>query len=70
MQRRDLLALGGAAALLGGGKALAQAAAAAGTDAKVTRIYSTADGESHVEDLVISPDAGPVPVTSMSAGLG
>lgn len=66
MQRRELLALGGVAALLAGSKAVAQSG---GTEAKVVRIFSTPDGESHVEDLVISPTAGAVPVTSMTAGV-
>ena len=66
MQRRELLALGGAAALLAGSKAFAQSGS---VEAKVTRIYSTPDGESHVEELVISPQAGAVPVTSMTAGV-
>jgi quercetin dioxygenase-like cupin family protein len=69
MQRRELLALGGMAAALAGSRTLAQTGAAGVTDAKLTRIYATPDGESHFEDLVISPDAGPLAVTQMTAGV-
>jgi hypothetical protein len=70
MQRRDLLMTTGAALLLGGGRALAQTAAPAGaTDAKVVRIYATPDGGSRVQELTISPDAKPVDITSMTAGV-
>jgi hypothetical protein len=74
-----------AALLLGGGRALAQDGGAAGgrsdgagsalgagqaaTEAKVVRVYATPDGGSRVEDLVISPDAKPVPITRMTAGV-
>jgi hypothetical protein len=69
MQRRDVLTMTGAALLLGGGRALAQSGAPApATDAKVVRIYSTPDGGSRVEEITISPDAKPVPVTRMTAG--
>ena len=68
MQRRDLLAMSGAALLLGGGRALAQTAAAPGHDAKVVRVYATADGGSRVEELTISPDAKPVDIVRMTAG--
>ena len=69
MQRRDLLAMSGAALLLGGGRALAQAGAAApANEAKVVRVYATADGGSRVEELTISPDAKPIDITRMTAG--
>jgi hypothetical protein len=68
MQRRELLAIGGAAAILAGSKALAQAGAPAGP-AKLIRVYATADGASHLEDLVIADKAGAVPITSMTAGV-
>ncbi len=58
----------GAALLFGGGRALAQSGTATPTDAKVVRVYSTADGGSRVEELTISPDAKPIPVTRMTAG--
>jgi len=68
MQRRDLLAMSGAALLLGGGRALGQAAAAPANAAKVIRVYATADGGSRVEELTISPDAKPIDITRMTAG--
>ena len=69
MQRRDLLAVTGAAVVLGGSRALAQTSTPAGAnDAKVVRVYATADGDSRVEELAISPDAKPIPVTRMTAG--
>jgi hypothetical protein len=67
MQRRDLLALSGAAVLLGGGRVLAQTGAVA-SDAKVVRIFATADGGSRVEELTISPNAKPVDIVRMTAG--
>lgn len=69
MQRRDLLALGGIGALLAGSRALAQSGADAPVEAHVIRIYATPDGGSAVERLVVSPDAGPVPLTQMTAGV-
>jgi hypothetical protein len=69
MQRRELLALGGAGALLAGATALAQSTPGAPAEARVIRIYATPDGESHVERLVIEPGAGPVAVTRMTAGV-
>lgn len=69
MQRRELLAIGSAGALLAGAKVLAQADESAPVEARVTRIYSSSNGDSHVERLVISPDAGPVPITRMTAGV-
>lgn len=70
MQRRDMLALSaGAALLLNGGRANAQAAPAAGGPAKVVRIYSTPDGGSRVEDVIISPDAKPIDITTMTASV-
>ena len=68
MHRRDLLAASGAALLMGGGRALAQAGAAPANEAKVVRIYATADGGSRVEELTISPDAKPIDITRMTAG--
>ena len=68
MQRRDLLAMSGAALLLGGGRALGKATAAPTNTAKVIRVYATADGGSRVEELTISPDAKPIDITRMTAG--
>lgn len=66
MDRRELMTIGGAALLLSGTRAFAQHAD--GHDAKVVRIFATPDGGSRVEELVISPDAKPIPVTRMTAG--
>ena len=68
MQRREMMTIAGAAVLFGGGRALAQATGQAVTDAKVVRVHATSDGGSRVEELVISPDAKPIPVTAMTAG--
>lgn len=70
MQRRDLLTITGAALVLGGGRALAQAGGAGGaSEAKVIRVFATPDGGSRVEELTISPDAKPVAITRMTAGV-
>jgi hypothetical protein len=70
MHRRDLLAVSGAACLLGGARAFAQSEAQVGaTDAKVVRIYTTPDGGSRGEELTISPDAKPVDITRMTASV-
>jgi hypothetical protein len=59
----------GAALLLGGGRAFAQAGAqAAVNEAKVVRVYTTPDGGSRVEELTISPNAKPIDITRMTAG--
>ena len=68
MQRRDLLAMSGAALLLGGGRALAPPGVTPANEAKVGRIDATADGGSRVEELTISPDAKPIDITRMTAG--
>jgi hypothetical protein len=59
----------GAALLLAGGRALAQSGSAATAEAKVVRIYATADGGSRVEELTISPDAKPIDITRMTASV-
>ena len=73
MHRREMLALSGVALLTGGGRALAQAEAGASardaTAAKVVRVYATADGGSRIEELTISPNAKPVDITQMTAGV-
>jgi hypothetical protein len=68
MQRRDVLTMTGAALLLGGGRAFAQSASRV-TEAKVVRVYATPDGGSRVEELTISPNAKPVDITRMTAGV-
>ncbi|MEO6380283.1 MAG: hypothetical protein ABIO37_19835, partial [Caulobacteraceae bacterium] len=53
---------------------LAAAAAATGASgaappqAKFIRVFATPDGGSDLEDVMISPTAKPIPVTSMTAG--
>jgi hypothetical protein len=70
MQRRDVLTMTGAALLLGGGRALAQAGnTASATGAKVVRVYATPDGGSRVEELTISPSAKPIDITRMTASV-
>jgi hypothetical protein len=70
MQRRDLMTMTGAALLFAGGRALGQSATgASATQAKVVRIYATADGGSRVEELTISPDAKPIDITRMTASV-
>src|SRR5919109_2613399 len=70
MDRRDLLTMTGAALLLLGERARAQAGATSGsTEAKVVRVFATPDGGSRVEELTISPDAKPVDITRMTASV-
>ena len=69
MDRRELMAIGGLGALLAGARALGQSDPDAPIEARIIRIYATPDRESHFEDLVISADAGPAPITRMSAGV-
>ena len=69
MQRRDVLALGAAAAVLAGGSALAQSGANPANRARFFRIYATPSGGSEIEEVEISPDAKPVPLTQMTASV-
>jgi hypothetical protein len=70
MQRRDVLTMTGAALLLAGGRAHAQAGAQSGAmEAKVVRVFATPDGGSRVEELTISPNAKPVDITRMTASV-
>ena len=66
MQRRELLALAGIAAAAGATAARAQRSPDE-LKAQLIHIYSTPDGESHLERIEISNDAGAIPVTSMTA---
>ena len=66
MQRREMLALAALGAVLGTGKAAGQADMPV---ARVIRIYTKPNGDSAIEKLTISPKAGPIPVTQMTAGL-
>jgi len=68
MIRTKLLALIGTALLCWGTAALAQTEIMPGVNvANVIRIFATPNGGSRVEVLAISPDAKPIPVTSMTA---
>lgn len=69
MKRRDVLALGGVAAVLAGGVARAQSGSTTQSRARLIRIYSTLNGGSEIEEIEISPDAKPVPLTQMTAGV-
>jgi len=69
MKRRDVLALGGVAAVLAGGAARAQSGSTTQSRARLIRIYSTPNGGSEIEEIEISPDAKPVPLTQMTAGV-
>ena len=69
MQRREVLAMGGIVALMAGFKARAQQGESATVQARLIRVFATPDGKSHLEALVIAPDAGPVPISSMTAGV-
>jgi len=66
MQRRELLALASIATVAGSAPALAQRSGQE-NGARLIHIFSTPDGESHVEYVGISDDAGEIPVTSMTA---
>lgn len=66
MDRRELLALAGIASVAGSSVALAQNSGAE-ERAKLIRIYTSADGESHVAHVDISNEAGEIPVTAMTA---
>ena len=69
MERRDLLALGGVGLALAGTRALGQHTDGSPVEARVIRIYALPDGGSRVEELTISDDAGPAPITRMTAGV-
>ena len=66
MDRRELLALAGVAAVTGASVANAQRSNQ-GLKAKLIHVYATPDGESHIETLEIANDAGSIPVSSMTA---
>ena len=65
MDRRELLALAGVATVIGASNAAAQGSQE--LKARLIHIYATTDGESHVDIVEISNDAGDVPVTGMTA---
>lgn len=65
MDRRELLALAGVAAMAGVTAARAQESQA--LRARLIHVYATPDGESHLERIEISNEAGQIPVTGMTA---
>jgi hypothetical protein len=66
MKRRELLALAGIATVAAPSAALAQRSGGQ-QRARLIHVYSTQDGESHLERIEISNEAGEVPVTGMTA---
>ena len=66
MQRRELLALAGVAAAAGSSGAFGQRAQEE-QKARLIHVYATPDGESHLDLVEISNDAGEIPVTAMTA---
>lgn len=66
MKRRELLALAGIATIAGTSTAKAQQSNTE-LKARLIHVYATADGESHLERIEISNDAGEIPVTAMTA---
>jgi len=68
MQRRELVTMAALGAALGGvTSAFAQTGGTA-LRARLIRIYAKSNGDSAVEEIEISPSAGPIPVTNMTAG--
>ena len=69
MQRRDLLAIAAvAAAAVSVEDVFAQTAGTANS-ARLVRIYTKANGDSALEEIEIRPNAGPIPVTQMTASV-
>jgi len=66
MQRRELLALAGVVSVAGASAALAQRQSSE-LKAQLIHVYASADGESHLERIEISNNAGEIPVTGMTA---
>lgn len=66
MQRRELLALAGVATVASASIARAQQGNQE-LKARLIHVYATPDGESHLERIEISNDAGEIPVTGMTA---
>lgn len=66
MDRRELFALAGVAALAGAASARAQESAPP-LRARLIHVYATDDGESHIDEVAIANDAGEIPVTGMTA---
>ena len=66
MDRRELFALAGVAALAGSRSVTAQEAQRP-LRARLIHVYATPDGESHLEHVEIANTAGEIPVTAMTA---
>jgi hypothetical protein len=61
MQRRDVLAIGGLAGLVGGlAPALGTAAEASPAGTRLLRVWSDDAGQSHLEELTIAPKTAPL----------
>lgn len=67
MERRELLSLGGIAAMAG---AFAASVEETGQAKRVLRIYADADGNAHVEELPIATKAGRIRRTEAAAVTG
>ena len=65
MHRRELMALAGIASVAGASLSFAQNSRQE-LKARLTHVYATADGESHLEIVEISNNAGEIPVTGMT----
>ena len=69
MERRELIRIAGALSLLGVGEAATAQTAPTpdnGARVKIIHIHATPDGESHLDDMVVQPNAKPIPLASMS----
>jgi hypothetical protein len=66
MDRRELLALAGIAAVASPSVTVAQGSPGE-LNARLIRVYARADGESRLEIVEIANDAGEIPVTGMTA---
>lgn len=68
MERRDLMRLGafGALAVLTGEAQAANAPVPdTGAKVRVFHVHATPDGESHIDEIEVSPRAKPIPLTGM-----
>jgi hypothetical protein len=70
MERRELLSLGGIAAIAGAFSATASSAQETGAGKHILRIYADADGNSHLQELPISTKPGKTRRTETAAVTG
>jgi uncharacterized cupin superfamily protein len=68
MNRRDMMTLGGVAALAASAGSLAQAADSATIGARLLRLYTDKDGESHMEELAMEGASKLLPATEIRIG--